>query len=51
MPAMIIGTIDLFHCMSFSMTMTFAEGHKDSKKQIVLGLFSGYFSTDHCNDW
>ena len=35
-PAMLIGTIDVYHFVSLLVVLTFAEGHKVSRKQDLL---------------
>ena len=39
-PAMLLGTIDFYHCIPLSLTLTLAEHHKVSAKQNLLTSFS-----------
>ena len=45
-PAMLKGTIDIYHFILLSVTMTLIGGQKVSRKQNLLASFSAHFSTD-----
>ena len=45
-PAMLIGTINFYHFIPLSVTLTLSGGHKVSAKQNLLRFFVTRFSTD-----
>ena len=45
-PAMLIGTIDFYHFLQFSLTLTLPGGRKVSAKQNLLISFFAHFSSD-----
>ena len=54
LPAMLIGTIDFYHFMPLSLTLTLPGAHKVSTKQILLASFSPtlfHFSSDQDEMW
>ena len=42
-PAMLVGSVDFYHFIPLSVTMTSAGGHKVSTKQDLLASFCGTF--------
>ena len=50
-PAILIGTIDFYHFIPLSLTLTLPRGHTISAMQNLMALFSQHFSSDQDEIW